>query len=472
MVRQNEDHDDFVGDLIVALLRGLWVVVRWLALRPALLAVLLVLGGMFGLWGWSGVAVGALLLVVSVLGLGLLWRSMFYRLLVDPWRRARARRRYRRRWASALDLCGLAMSRGGQLLVPRLRAVQVGTLRDRLLVHLVMGQSVRDYERACPELAAAFGAQSARVFADRPGRVWLELARADALASVVPALPIPAEPDLSGVVVGLREDGEPWVLSLLGTHVFVAGETGSGKGSVIWSVLRALAVPVRSGLVAVWAVDPKGGMELGFGRPMFARFAHESTETMVALLEEAVRIMDTRCRKLLGHSRLQVPTDKEPLILLVIDELASLTAYETDTKLRARATAAISALLSRGRAAAVVVLAAAQDPRKEVVSFRSLFPTKVALRLDTPSQVDMVLGDGMHAMGAAADQIPGSSPGVGFVTVQDVREPMRVRAGWVSDADIQEVAALFPAPAHATCDVELTDHSPVAGAESGLKGAA
>jgi S-DNA-T family DNA segregation ATPase FtsK/SpoIIIE len=61
-----------------------------------------------------------------------------------------------------------------------------------------------------------------------------------------------------------------------------------------------------------------------------------------------------------------------------------------------------------------VVLAAAPDPRKEVVSFRSLFPTKIALRLDTPSQVDMVLGDGMHQMGARADRIPAGRPGVGF----------------------------------------------------------
>ena len=123
----------------------------------------------------------------------------------------------------------------------------------------------------------------------------------------------------------------------------------------------------------------------------------------------------------------------EPLVLVIVDELSTLTAYEPDTKLRNRATAAISALLARGRAAAVVVLAAAQDPRKEVVSFRSLFPTKIALRLDTPSQVDMVLGDGMHSMGALADRIPAGRPGVGYVTVEGIREPVRVRAAYVTD---------------------------------------
>jgi len=198
--------------------------------------------------------------------------------------------------------------------------------------------------------------------------------------------------------------------------------------------------------VRVWALDPKGGMELAFGRPMFTRFAAESSEAMVALLEDAVAVMDDRAQRMAGITRLHVPTVAEPMILLIVDELASLTAYEPDRKLRDRATAALSALLTKGRAVAVVVVAAAQDPRKEVVTFRSLFPTKVALRLDSPSQVDMVLGEGMHGMGAACDRIPTSLPGVGYVTVDDLREPQRVRASWVTDEQIVAVCRSHPAP--------------------------
>ena len=305
-----------------------------------------------------------------------------------------------------MDLCGLAKDLDGSILRPALQRVQVGSVSDRLQVRMVTGQSIADYERACPELAASLGGYLARVWADEPGRLWLEVIRDDALADVVPAQPIPDTEAVDQVTVGVREDGEPWRLRLLGTHVFVAGVQGAGKGSVIWSVLRGLARPIHTGTVQVWAVDPKGGMELAFGRPLFTRFACESTAAMVELLEDAVTVMDARCARLAGHTRMHQPTAAEPLVLVIVDELSTLTAYEPDTKLRNRATAAISALLARGRAAAVVVLAAAQDPRKEVVSFRSLFPTKIALRLDTPSQVDMVLGDGMHAMGALADRIP------------------------------------------------------------------
>lgn len=94
----------------------------------------------------------------------------------------------------------------------------------------------------------------------------------------------------------------------------------------------------------------------------------------------------------------------------------------------------------------VVVLAATQDPRKQVVSFRSLFPTKIALRLDTPSQVNMVLGEGRHSMGANADRIPAGRPGVGYVTVEGIREPVRVRASYVTDNKIHAQTNDFLAP--------------------------
>ena len=233
-----------------------------------------------------------------------------------------------------------------------------------------------DYERACPELAASLNGHLARVWADEPGRLWLEVIRDDALADVVPARPIPATDAVDQVTVGVREDGGPWVLRLLGTHVFVAGVQGAGKGSVIWSVLRGLARPIHTGVVQVWAVDPKGGMELAFGRPLFTRFACETTAAMVELLEDAVTVMDARCARLAGVTRMHQPTVDEPLVLVIVDELSTLTAYEPDTKLRNRATAAISALLARGRAAAVVVLAAAQDPRKEVVSSARCSPRR------------------------------------------------------------------------------------------------
>jgi S-DNA-T family DNA segregation ATPase FtsK/SpoIIIE len=53
-------------------------------------------------------------------------------------------------------------------------------------------------------------------------------------------------------------------------------------------------------------------------------------------------------------------------MVAVIDELANLTAYLPDRKLRDRIGHAVSLLLTQGRAVRVAVAAALQGPRKDV----------------------------------------------------------------------------------------------------------
>jgi S-DNA-T family DNA segregation ATPase FtsK/SpoIIIE len=89
------------------------------------------------------------------------------------------------------------------------------------------------------------------------------------------------------------------------------------------------------------------------------------------------------------------------------------------------------------------VVAALQDPRKDVLSIRNLFPDRIAMRLDEPEQVDMVLGDGARDRGAACELIspdPAIGAGVAFVRLEADPDPVRVRAGWVSDAAIWVMA--------------------------------
>ena len=104
-------------------------------------------------------------------------------------------------------------------------------------------------------------------------------------------------------------------------------------------------------------------------------------------------------------------------------------------------------MLSQGRAPGVLVVATVQDPAKDVIAFRDLFPVRVALRLVEDAQVDMVLGRGARARGAVCDRIPPSLPGVGYVVLDGVREPVRVRAAHVTDEDLRRLAAEHPAPA-------------------------
>jgi S-DNA-T family DNA segregation ATPase FtsK/SpoIIIE len=89
------------------------------------------------------------------------------------------------------------------------------------------------------------------------------------------------------------------------------------------------------------------------------------------------------------------------------------------------------------------VVAALQDPRKDVLAIRNLFPDRIAMRLDEPDQVDMVLGDGARDRGAACELIsadPATGAGVAFVRLEADPDPVRVRAGWVTDKDIRDMA--------------------------------
>ena len=275
----------------------------------------------------------------------------------------------------------------------------------------------------------------------RPGTLLLELVRADTLADPIPALPITGEVDLAGLPVGRCEDGSPWRLRLLSTHVLIAGATGSGKGSVIWSLIRALLPAIAAGWVQVWALDPKR-MELSFGRALFHRYACQAA-AMVELLEAAVAEMHDRAGQFGGRTRTFPLSAEFPFVVVLVDELAFLTAYQPERDLRKRAEAAIATLTSQGRSVGVCVVGALQDPRKDVISLRNLFSTRIALRLDESDQVDMVLGDGARDRGALADEIsplPEIGAGVGYVRLEASPDPVRVRAAYVTDADIRAMA--------------------------------
>src|SRR4030095_14488151 len=69
-------------------------------------------------------------------------------------------------------------------------------------------------------------------------------------------LPAPGAHALGGRAPRGREDGRRWTLPARGTHVLVAGATGAGKGSVLWSVIRGLGPWVRAGLVELWVDAP------------------------------------------------------------------------------------------------------------------------------------------------------------------------------------------------------------------------
>ena len=198
-------------------------------------------------------------------------------------------------------------------------------------------------------------------------------------------------------------------------------------------------------------------------------------EDGVELLEQAVVVMTDRAARLAGQARTHTPSVEEPLLVVLVDEVALLTAYLPDRKLRDRAERALATLATQGRAPGVVLVAALQDPRKEVLGLRNLFPTKVGMRLDEKTQVDMVLGDGARDAGAACHKIPETLPGVAYVKLDGLREPVRVRASYLTDADIAAAGRHLPRTHLAPPWLQLAGWVGVGGADprcgmTGLRG--
>jgi DNA segregation ATPase FtsK/SpoIIIE, S-DNA-T family len=431
--------------------RLLWRLAKFLARHPLFDVVTAVLVLAWRALSWPGpVAIVAVLLGAAVTWrLG--WPLPWTRLVAVPARGRYRRWHYCRQWPAVMTISRLSVAYRGRILLPVLGPATSTGYTDRLRVRLVSGQSAADFAVRTENLAHGFGALLCRIRSAGPGAVIVELVRRDALAAIIPALPIPARADLRAVPVGRREDGTPWAVPLHGSHVLLAGSTGAGKASVLWAIIRGILSALADGTARILGADPKL-MELAYGRALFDRYGRYESDpaAITGMLEDAVENMQDRAARLAGRQRDHRPTAEHPFVAVFVDEVAFLTAYQADRKLRERTLAAIATLTTQGRAVGYCVVAALQDPRKDVLTIRNLFPDRIAMRLDEPEQVDMVLGDGARDRGATADQIstnPAVGAGVAYVRIESDPDPVRVRAAWVSDDDITAMCHQYAAPA-------------------------
>lgn len=443
--------DDWIGELIIGLVKAAGKLLWWAILFPVLSIPATV-----ALWAAvsHGARAGVLTAAVEVaayIGWAVLEPSSFSRWVTNPVRqRFWAWWRYRRNWASVCTLHGLTAKLGERTLVPTLQSVRIGRHADVLCLRVVTGQSIADWQKRAPALAATWGADRLTIRATTPGQLRIIIGRADVLGQPITVpMPTPATAvDLGAVRVGVTESRRWWTLPVLGQHILVAGATGAGKGSVLWSLIAGLAPQVKTGRVRLWVIDPKGGMELGAGAAVFTRFCFDTGAPTVELLRELVELMQARAARLRGHTRLHTPTVAEPLIVVIIDEIAALSAYVSDRKLRAEIEGLLGLLLSQGRAVGISVVAAVQDPAKDTLPVRQLFTVRIGLRMTEATQAAMVLGQGARDAGAECDLIADATPGIGYVMIDGTAEPVRVRAFHVTDRDITALAGTFRAPRH------------------------
>ncbi|MDQ2881244.1 MAG: FtsK/SpoIIIE domain-containing protein [Actinomycetota bacterium] len=336
--------------------------------------------------------------------------------------------------------------------LPTVLGVRSGASWDEVRLRLVPGQKPEDFDDAARALASARAVARCQVRELTPNVVSLDFQRRNLLADPVACADLAALAGVSGAIIDLRrvlsgrtEYGQDWHVPLTGSasHTLTAGASGAGKNSVMWCPLVSIAPAIRDGLVRVSGIDPKG-MELAYGRGIFHRYAVTGAQAL-GVLDELVAVMTARKTEFAGRVRSVPISPEHPLELLEFDEIGALTRY-TDRKTREAITERVALLTTQGRALGVTVRGYVQEPTKDTVPVRELFPRRICLRVTAKSHVSMVLGDGAYERGAWANRITETEAGVGYVFGEGIREPLRVRAGWVPDQTIKHLEAFVSGP--------------------------
>ena len=450
-----------------------WLVRHW---RTTLTTAAVV-----GWWRWLGLP--SLAVTVGVIAAGLLLWRWLGPVSFEPWAGRRLRSWWQRwivyaprmpRWLRA---CRLTVADPGQPVtvqvtpfrrtavapkvrprrdqVPRVVGVKAGPSWDEVRVRLVPGQTPEEFDEAARALAVARGVTRCQVRELGPALVSIDYQRRDRLADVVTCRDLAtlagvagADIDLRKVWSGRTEYGTDWLQPLAGGHTLCAGATGAGKNSVGWAPIVSIAPAIRDGLVRVSGIDPKG-MELAYGRRVFHRYAVTSRDAL-ALLDDLIEEMEARKAQFAGHVRLVPVTAEHPVELLEFDEIGALIRYVGDRKTREAIVDRVALLTTQGRALGYTVRGYVQEPTKDTVPVRELFPRRICLRVASKSHVGMVLGDQAYDRGAWANRIPEATPGVGYLFGEGVREPVRIRAGWVPDDTIKALEDFVAGPLHPT----------------------
>jgi DNA segregation ATPase FtsK/SpoIIIE, S-DNA-T family len=336
--------------------------------------------------------------------------------------------------------------------LPRITGVRSGPSWDEVRVRLIPGQTPEDFDEAARSLAVARGVRRCQIRELAPDVVSIDFQRRDLLTDTVSCLDLATMADVEGKSVDLNrawagrtEYGTDWRVPIRGGHTLTCGATGAGKNSVGWSPLVSIAPAIRDGLVRVSAIDPKG-MELAYGRRIFHRYAVTSKDA-VALLDDVIEQMEARKEVHAGRVRtVEISTDT-PLEVIEFDEIGALTKYIGDRKTREQIIDRVALITTQGRALGFTMRGYVQEPTKDTVPVRDLFPRRICLRVATKSHVAMALGDNAWDRGAWANRIGESEAGVGYLFGEGIREPLRVRAGWVPDETIKALEEFVTRPA-------------------------
>jgi len=210
-------------------------------------------------------------------------------------------------------------------------------------------------------------------------------------------------PSRVAFAIGLGVEGTPLMADFADPktcHMLVAGTSGSGKSEFLRSMAASLLQRNAPASLNLTLIDPK---ILSFrdleGCPHLTGPIISSPEDAIASLEQAVKDMDKRYRRLAdeGYSnlgeRIAAGHTDLPFHVMVFDEFADLVLAGRQQK--AQFEGLVARLAAKGRAAGIHLVLATQRPDKTIVTgtIKANLPLRVCLKVTSAVNSQIILDE-------------------------------------------------------------------------------
>lgn len=243
------------------------------------------------------------------------------------------------------------------------------------------------------------------------------------------------------VYLGRDLYGDPVYITLAYRNLLLGGLPDAGKSNGVAQVLGHAALCTD---VALWLFDGKE-TDLVFWEPLADRVTGHSLDDALAAVAELQALLDARLAMVKAAGLEKINRESgHGFVLVVVDELALYTSVYGEPAQQKRFSAALRDLVSRGRAAGVIVVAATQRPSSDIVptSLRDLFGYRWALASANDASSDIVLGDGYANAGYSAATINPDDHGVGYLLADNRRTPRLFKSAYLPPDDIRYIVSV------------------------------
>ena len=264
------------------------------------------------------------------------------------------------------------------------------------------------------------------------------------------------------VALGRGSGGETKVVDLATMpHLLVAGATGSGKSACLNGMISSLIMERSPAELRLLLIDPKRVELTPYnGVPHLLTPVVVETDEVVGLLKGMVNEMLDRYRRMEEEGVRNIESynkrtsDKMPMLVVVIDELADLmmsAAFDVEQTL--------CRLAQLGRATGIHLVVATQRPSVDVVTglIKANFPSRISFSVTSQVDSRTIIDT------TGADKLLGR--GDMLYLPLDASRPERVQGVFISDAEVEHLVEFWTAtPRGPLNEIELRS---VAGEEGG-----